>query len=197
MLEQLVDGTLRVVLASGSPRRKALLARMGFPFEVDPMDVDETWPEGRLTSHYEGVMMLSKRKAEAGKMRHQDALVLAADTLVFLDGEPLGKPKSRDEAREMHLRLAGRTHEVVTGVAIGQPNTSEIVTIYESTLVTFGHMIYQHLEAYLDTGSPMDKAGAYGIQDDMSHRFLVRIEGDWDNVMGLPLNRLYQVFIDN
>ena len=191
MLKQLVDGTLRVVLASGSPRRKALLSRMGFPFEVDPVDVDETWPHGHLSSHYEGVMMLSRRKAEAGRMRHPDAFVLAADTLVFLDGEPLGKPVDRQDAWNMHKKLAGRTHEVVTGVAYSYPDVSDISAFYERTRVTFGQLSNDDLNDYLDTESPMDKAGAYGIQDEMSYRFVVGIDGDWNNVIGLPLYRLF------
>ena len=121
-------------------------------------------------------------------------LVLGADTVVVLDSEVLGKPTSKAAARETLGRLAGRSHTVYTGIAL--IHGGRCVTAHEATEVTFGPLAEAEIAAYVATGSPMDKAGAYGIQDDLGSLFISRIEGDYFNVVGLPLHRLYRTLLD-
>ena len=173
-----------LVLASASPRRRDLLARLGLAFDVRPTDADETWPEDLAPGPAAAEVAL--RKARAADV---DALVLAADTVVVLDGDVLGKPADADGAARTLRRLSGRTHEVATGLAL-RLNGRE-TTAYETTRVTFADLSDDEIAAYVATGSPLDKAGSYGIQDDLGAVFVERIEGDYFNVVGLPLRRFY------
>ncbi|MAQ92973.1 MAG: septum formation protein Maf [Rhodothermaceae bacterium] len=174
-----------LVLASASPRRRDLLARLGLTFEVRPSDADETWPEALAPGPAAAAVAL--RKAHATDAA--EALILAADTVVVYEGEILGKPADADEATATLSRLSGQTHEVATGLALrlGDRQT----TAFETTRVTFAPLSPAEIAAYVATGSPMDKAGSYGIQDDLGAVFVDRIEGDYFNVVGLPLRRLY------
>lgn len=175
-----------LVLASASPRRRDLLARLGLAFDVRPSDADETWPADLATGPAAEAVALRKARAVPAP----GALVLAADTVVVLDGEVLGKPAdAREAARTLH-RLSGRTHEVTTGLALrlGDAET----TAHETTRVTFAPLTGAEVEAYVATGSPLDKAGSYGIQDDLGALLVTRVEGDYFNVVGLPLRRLYE-----
>jgi septum formation protein len=174
-----------LVLASASPRRRDLLARLGLTFEVRPSDADETWPLGRLPGPAAAEVAL--RKAHA--VDSPNALVLAADTVVVLDGHVLGKPADAADAVDTLSRLSGRTHEVATGLALRFDGRE--TTAFETTRVTFARLSLAEITAYVASGSPMDKAGAYGIQDDLGAVFVERIEGDYFNVVGLPLRRLY------
>ncbi|MEM1055108.1 MAG: Maf family protein [Bacteroidota bacterium] len=176
------------VLASASPRRRHLLGKLGLSFDVLPSDADETWPEA--TAPGPAVEDLALRKAEAIARDRPEALVLGADTVVVLDGEVLGKPRDESEARATLARLAGRSHTVYTGLALVLGDRR--ATAHEATGVTFGALTEEEILAYVATGSPMDKAGAYGIQDDLGALFVAGVEGDYFNVVGLPLHRLYR-----
>ncbi|HIQ62830.1 MAG: Maf family protein [Christensenellales bacterium] len=169
----------KIWLASGSPRRRELLERMGVSFAVEAANVDETAEGGPR----ETVLAVSRRKAEAVAARHPGETVLAADTVVFCGGI-LGKPRSEAEARDMLKRLSGNWHEVYTGVCVVRDGQTDVRV--EVTRVHFVSLSQADIEAYVATGEPMDKAGAYGIQG-RAGVFIDRIEGCPHNVMGLPL----------
>ena len=172
---------MRLVLASGSPRRRELLSLLGVPFEVVPVDVDESVRRGE--SPVDLVRRLAIDKAEAIAIQ-TNVVVLAADTTVEVAGEILGKPTDADDARRMLRALSGRAHLVHTAVAVrrGQRIHLDVVT----TTVTMGQMTDASIEWYLATGEPMDKAGAYAIQG-AGGAFVAGIEGSASNVVGLPL----------
>lgn len=178
------------VLASGSPRRRRLLSRIGMTFAVDTSDADETPPAGLTPAQV--AEELARRKAEVVAARHPEALTLGADTIVVMNGMILDKPASVEDARRTLRRLAGRTHVVYTGIALVHPPSARAISAHEATRVTFADMDDEEIEAYVASGSPMDKAGAYGIQDDQGALFVRCIEGDYYNVVGLPLHRFYQ-----
>lgn len=180
-----------LILASRSPRRRKLLAQLGLDFEVHPSDLDENATNHRLPEQL--VEQLALEKARAVAARFPEALTLGADTIVVLDGDVLNKPADEAEARAMLRRLSGRTHTVYTGVALVHPASQREVVDYEATEVTFAPLTDAEIDAYVATGSPLDKAGAYGIQDDYGAVFIRRIEGDYYNVVGLPLHRLYRM----
>jgi septum formation protein len=178
--------TAPLVLASASPRRAALLAQLGLAFTVRPSGADETWP-GHLAPG-PAVEEIARRKG-AAVAAPPGALVLASDTVVVLDGDVLGKPADDHEAAAMLRRLSGRTHEVYTGLAL-RHGTRE-ATAHACTRVTFADLSAAEIGAYVATGSPLDKAGAYGIQDDLGALLVERINGEYTNVVGLPLRTLY------
>lgn len=181
---------LSFILASASPRRRALLERLGWPFRVEVSPVEETAPERLIPDDL--VRHLARKKNVPIAARHPEALTLAADTVVALEDDVLGKPADDDEARATLRRLSGRTHVVYTGLALAHPATGRAVTTHEATRVTFGTLTDPEVDAYVATGSPLDKAGSYGIQDDLGALFVERIDGDYYNVVGLPLHRLYR-----
>jgi septum formation protein len=172
----------RLILASGSPRRLELLTRMGLTFTVLAPDVDE-----RVDAPpREAVMILARRKAMAAAEGLTEGVVLAADTLVAVDGEALGKPCDIDDARTMLRRLSGREHEVFTGVCLLDAATGKQALHTERTGVVFRALSDEEIDIYVATGEPMDKAGAYGIQGG-AFRFVTEIHGSFENVMGLPV----------
>lgn len=179
-----------LVLASQSPRRRQLLDRLGIPFTVEPSFAEETLPPDLAPGA--AVEQLASRKAEAVAPHHPGALTLSADTIVVLEGHVLEKPAGPAEARAMLGRLAGRTHTVYTGLALVHPASARHATAHEATAVTFAPLSDEEIGAYVATGSPLDKAGGYGIQDDLGALFITGIEGDYYNVVGLPLHRLYR-----
>ena len=176
---------MELILASASPRRRELLARFGVPFEIDPADGPEIPPAGADAAHT--VTALSAAKAARTALRHPDGLVIGADTVVELDGAILGKPRDEDDAFRMLQALSGHEHRVYTGVTLirGAARLSET----EMTRVFFRKMTDAEIRAYIATGEPMDKAGAYGYQG-VAGLFVERIDGDYFNVVGLPLCRL-------
>ncbi len=178
----------KLILASASPRRREILALSGLPFEVRAGSGEE---QAHGTDPEEIVKELSAGKAaEALKGAEDGDIVIGADTVVSLFGAVLGKPKDEADARSMLRRLQGRAHQVYTGVTVWRKGTGKICTFAERTTVHVGSMSDREIREYIETGEPMDKAGAYGIQG----RFAVyvqRIEGDYQNVVGLPLARLY------
>ena len=179
---------MQIVLASGSPRRRELLALITEEFTVCPVDADETLRPGAPLD--EEVVRLSLTKAQAAQELHPDAVCIGSDTMVTIDGLPLGKPSDEKQAAEMLRRLRGRTHEVLTGLAV-LPPAGEERTLCTRTRVTFRDFAEDELAAYLATGEPLDKAGAYGIQG--RGALLIRgIEGDYYSVMGLPVAPLYE-----
>lgn len=178
-----------LILASGSPRRRQLLEQIGLTFVVRSSDVDESVSPGLTPAQV--VESLSARKGEAVAAEAAPGdLVLSADTVVALDGAILGKPRDRAEAEAMLTALSGRTHQVYTGVTLLQDGRR--LTEHEVTAVTFRPLSPEEIAAYVSTGEPMDKAGAYGIQG-LGALLVERLEGDYFNVMGLPLCRLGQM----
>ena len=183
---------MKLILASGSPRRAELLEKMGLTFQVEPSNTDEILEPG-LTPEQE-VVHLSLGKAKAVAANHpEEAVVLSADTVVELDGEILGKPHSREEAVSMLRRLSGREHRVHTAVRILSPAGSR--SLVSTAEVHFAPMTDREIEWYVSTGEPMDKAGAYGIQG-YACRYITGIRGDYYTVMGLPVQMLYRALCD-
>lgn len=182
---------MAVILASQSPRRKELLGLLGIPFTVRVADIDEHMDPGKPAA--QEVARLSREKALAVE-RQKDDTVIAADTVVVLNGRVLGKPGNPAEAIAMLTALSGNTHEVMTGLTVlkGDRLTSHT----EVTRVRFRELSANEIEAYVATGAPMDKAGSYGIQSDASATFVDRLEGDYYNVVGLPVCRLHQILED-
>lgn len=173
----------RVILASASPRRRELLRLIGIDHEVRPADIDERYlPHETPRAHAE---RLAREKA--GAIHEHGAVTIGSDTIVVVDGDVLGKPRDRAHAAEMLRRLSGRSHVVMTGVAVcwGERTASGL----EEVGVTFRDLGENDIERYIDTGEPMDKAGAYGIQG-FGATIVERVDGDYFAVMGLALNRL-------
>ena len=175
----------RIILASQSPRRRELLTLIGIPHEVQPADLDESLQPGEEpVPHAE---RLARSKAEAIAAREPGAVIVGADTIVVLDGEILGKPATPHEARATLKKLSGRTHTVHTAVAVSRHGRT--VSGVESVEVTFRPLTSAQIDAYIATGEPMDKAGAYGIQG-FGAVIVERVHGDYFAVMGLALGRL-------
>jgi len=200
-----------IVLASASPRRQELLRNAGIAFVVQPADVDETPLAGE--SARACAERLARAKAMAVSQTRPGELVLGADTIVVVDGAILGKPSDADDAVRMLRLLSGRTHEVITGVCLVAPvpgtqysvpsrnapavsaeqdGSREVRTASETTLVTVSEIADDEIRAYVATGEPMDKAGAYAIQGRAS-RWIPRIEGDYSNVVGLPVTLVWRM----
>ncbi len=170
------------IVASASPRRRELLSRAGFGFAVEPSDADESLPEGCAPE--DAVRLLAERKARSVSALHPGIAVLGCDTIVALDGQMLGKPKTEDEAASMLRTLSGNTHTVFTGVCVTNGTHSE--SFVSATDVTFYPLKDETIRAYVATGEPMDKAGAYGIQG-MGSLLVKGFSGDYFTVVGLPL----------
>lgn len=176
-----------VVLASASPRRRDLLSLIGVAHTVKPADIDETYlPHETPRAHAE---RLAREKAIA--IDGGEAVTVGSDTIVVVDGEVLGKPRDRAHAIQMLRRLSGRSHVVMTGVAVAYRR--RVVSGLEEVGVTFRTLSDEDIERYIDTGEPMDKAGAYGIQG-FGATIVTRVDGDYFAVMGLALNRLVGLF---
>ena len=178
----------RFILASQSPRRKELLKRAGYAFEIIVSDVDETMPQEARPG--DAVEILARRKALAVATQHPGAVVLGCDTVVALDDLILGKPATEAEAAEMLRRLSGKTHTVYSGVCVTD-GTRETV-FHTATGVTFYPLSDAAIQSYVATGEPMDKAGAYGIQG-LGCVLVKSISGDYSNVVGLPLSESARV----
>ncbi len=185
---------MKLILASASPRRAEVLRNAGIPFDAVPANVDEARRPSEAAE--ELVSRLAEAKARFAAARAGSsagpALVVGADTTVVVDGLVLGKPASAEDARGMLQRLSGRTHGVITGLAVIRLPDGAICTERETTLVTFGPLSEQKIEDYVASGEPLDKAGAYAIQG-RGGRFVTRVEGCYFNVVGLPLARLYRI----
>lgn len=187
---------MKIILASASPRRRELLQQIGLPFEVCVTDAKE---ETFSSNPAEVVEQLSLRKAQAAASRRgaesaegEPELIIGADTIVACDGRILGKPGDKEEAVCMLKMLQGRKHQVYTGVTLlfrGEEENK--IVFHEASTVEFYPMTEREIREYVDTGEPMDKAGAYGIQG-ICARYIRGIEGDYNNIVGLPVGKLYQ-----
>jgi septum formation protein len=189
---------MALVLASASPRRRELLQNAGIPFIIQPSKIPELPREGEAPQAC--AERLAREKAlDVFRQRPHD-FVLGADTIVIVDGQILGKPRdARDAARMLHL-LAGKTHQVTTGVCLIVPNDKGESAIEdtrsETTLVTMSELNDEDIQSYIATGEPLDKAGAYAIQG-IASRWISRIEGDYFNVVGLPVSLVYRMLREN
>jgi len=175
-----------IVLASASAGRSELLRRTGLPFSADPSDCDETTDASTPGEH---VRLLSLRKARTVAERHPDALVIGADTVIELDGEILGKPGSTSAAEQMLARLAGQFHRLMTGIAVVDSADGRSYCGVETTLVHIRQLSAEQIRAYVASGEPMGKSGSYDIQG-LGATIIDRIEGDFSNVVGLPMAHL-------
>ena len=182
-----------IILASASPRRKKLLEQINLSFRVHPSAVDESYPSD--WSPAEIVCKLALRKAEDIATEYGSSLIIGADTIVTFRNEVLEKPSDANDARRMLVMLSETSHQVYSGVALCKTdsgnNIIDSVTFFEKTDVFFGELNSEMIDRYIETGSPMDKAGGYGIQDDFGAIFVKKIEGDYYNVVGFPLHSFY------
>jgi septum formation protein len=181
---------MKIILASTSPRRKEILSKTDLDFEIHPSDFEED-----MTLDLEPVPLakyLSLGKAQALVDEHPDALIISADTFITFENKKLGKPKTPNDAREMLTLLSGKPHSVITGFAIIHTGTNKIHSDTDESIVYFKNLDPQDIEEYVASGKPLDKAGSYGIQE-IGHVFVDRIEGDYYNIMGLPLDKLIKV----
>lgn len=179
----------KVILASASPRRRELLAGLDIPFEVRPLPgVDESFPSSLQGGDIP--LYISKKKAEAYlSQMAADELVITADTIVWLDGKPLGKPVDAADARRMLEFMSGKSHSVFTGVTI---ITKDVMRSFVAcSRVTFAQLTAEEIEYYIEKYKPMDKAGSYGVQEWIGYIGISGIDGSYFNVMGLPVQRLY------
>jgi len=180
----------RIILASNSPRRKELLSGIDVDYEVHTLsDIDESYPDD--LSKEEVAEFLSRQKANAYlESLEENALLITADTLVVLHGKILGKPLNKEDAKNMLHELSGQTHLVITGVCL--TSKQKQVSFSDKTYVTFGDLTDQEIEYYVEKYNPLDKAGAYGVQEWIGYVGVEKIEGSYFNVMGLPIFKLYR-----
>lgn len=186
----LLNGNYRIVLASQSPRRRQLLEQAGLPFVVRAREVDESYPDD-MPAHEVPVYLAQKKAAAMHEfLEHPDDILLTADSVVILDGTIYGKPTDADDARNILSQLSGRTHQVITGVCLTTAETT--VAFGDLTLVTFATISAEEIEHYIHQYQPYDKAGAYAIQEWIGLCKIEKIEGTYANVMGLPVQRVWQ-----
>ena len=176
-------------LASKSPRRKKLLEQINISFKSFSVDLYEEILDGEKP--IQTVKRLSTHKMKLAEKKITNGIILTADTIVVLKGQIIGKPKSKSDAKKILTLLSGKTHFVYTGYSILNQKNSKRVLDYEKTSVTFHKLSNKMIMDYIETGSPMDKAGAYGIQDDFGAVFVKKINGCYYNVVGLPISKVY------
>jgi len=184
---------LPIILASGSPRRKILLEQMKLPFKVLKVDIDESFKRGEKPITI--VKRLAKNKLDKALETRTGGIFITADTIVVLKGKVIGKPRDKKDAERILKLLSGNTHAVYTGFAVYNSLNGKLIIDYEKTLVKFRKLTIGEIREYISGGSPMDKAGAYGIQDDYGAVFIKNINGCYYNVVGLPLTKLYQALL--
>ena len=188
MLENL--NKYEIVLASNSPRRKELLQRMGVNFKVRTLfGIDESYPDSLRGEDIVCYISRNKAKAYQSSMAPNE-LLITADTIVYVDGEVMGKPKNAEQAKEMLHKLSGKTHQVITGVTIVTAKRTENFGV--TSQVKFTNITDEEINFYVDNYLPFDKAGAYGIQEWIGIKDKKKIKGSYFNVVGLPVQRLYQ-----
>lgn len=184
--------TYRITLASASPRRQELLGRLGFSFETDTVAVDETWPESLYGAGIADYLALLK--ANAYRELDENEILITADTIVWHDGGAMGKPKDEGEARQMLRSLSGTSHEVITSVCFTTLHRQK--TVHEATKVWFAQLREEEIDHYIKNFNPMDKAGAYGIQEWIGLAAVEKIEGSYTNVVGLPTALVYRTLTE-
>ena len=185
----------RLILASASPRRSALLSQIGLTFEIFPSEIEEPLPNKNLSPE-KVTQKLAKLKARVVAKRYTEGVVIGADTLVVFKKTLLGKPKNREDAKSMLSRLSGKTHRVITGVALIDVKNKTETTWSEVTKVCFRELCADEIDNYIESGEAKDKAGAYGIQG-RGAAFVKRIDGCYFNVVGLPLASFVEKLADN
>lgn len=181
----------KLVLASGSPRRAEIMRSVGWEFEKDVPDIDESEREAESPEDY--VQRLAKEKAEMIAARHSSELVLGADTTVVIGGQIIGKPVDTADARRMISMLSGNWHEVLTGVAVASDGTTSVGL--QRTRVKFSTLTDSEIRFLVEKGDPLDKAGAYAVQAQAA-LFIEGIEGDYWNVVGLPISLIYRMIVE-
>ena len=179
----------KVVLASASQRRKVLLKQIGLSFDVVESNIAEIFDPRK--SVQDNVQYIAYQKAASVASSFDNAIIIGADTVVVLGSEILTKPKDADDARRMLMNLSGNVHEVFTGLTLLDCPSNKSLSTFEMTKVKFRTLSSGEIDEYIQSGSPMDKAGAYGIQDDYGAVFVERVEGCFYNVVGFPLARFY------
>ncbi|HOO83097.1 MAG TPA: Maf family protein [Prolixibacteraceae bacterium] len=179
----------KVILASKSPRRRELLSNLGIDFDVVTLDTDESYPTNMPVNEVAAYLAFKKAEPFTAE-KYTSHLIITADTIVCIENEILGKPESREHAFEMLQKLSGNDHKVITGVCISTPKQKKCFT--STTTVHFKTLNNSEIEYYIDNFKPFDKAGAYGIQEWIGYVAVERIEGSYFNVMGLPIQRLYE-----
>lgn len=180
----------KIILASGSPRRKQILEQVGLSFTVEVSDYEEKPIPGVVPSEFVETLSLGKAKAVA--KNHEDGIIIGADTIVVLDNQILGKPKTKEDAKGMLKKLSGNTHSVFTGFTIIDIVNKRTITNHVETKIRFKNLSEEEISAYIETEEPMDKAGAYGVQD-RGALFVEYIEGDYSSVMGLPILKIFEI----
>ncbi len=174
----------KIILASGSPRRKDLLTDAGIKFDIDVSEYEEDMSLD--LSPHELAKYLSLGKAETVAQRHKNAIIVAADTFVVLGNEVLGKPHTEEKAKEMLEKLSGQTHSIVTGFTIIDTETGKIISEAQESKLYFREILPKEIDEYIATGEPLDKAGAYAIQGG-GGKFVKKIDGDYTNIIGIPM----------
>lgn len=177
----------KIILASASPRRKELLEKIGLKFEVEPSDYAEDMRSGLSPAELARAISLEKARVVASK--HKNTVVIAADTFIVFRGKIMGKPGTEAEARRMLMMLRGKPHSVITGFTILDTDRNRVLTKSVETVVHIKNLTSEEIDAYVKSGEPLDKAGAYAIQG-LGSVIVERIEGDYFNVIGLPLSAL-------
>ncbi|HEX3072894.1 MAG TPA: Maf family protein [Ignavibacteriales bacterium] len=186
----MIQTDLPIYLASKSPRRRKLLKLLNIKFKAISVDLDEKIKNGEKP--VDAVKRIASEKLDAARLHLRKGLIITADTVVVIDGKIIGKPKDEADAKRILRKLSGNTHEVFTGFALYNSKTGKKIVDHERTKVTFRKLDDNEIDEYIKSGSPMDKAGAYGIQDDYGAVFIEKISGCYYNVVGLPLARLYK-----
>jgi septum formation protein len=181
--------TYKIILASKSPRRRELLSNLGINFDVITLETDESYPPNMPVNEVAAYLALKKAEPFTAE-KFPSHLIITADTIVCIENEILGKPQNRQHAIEMLKKLSGNDHKVITGVCLSTPNEKKCFT--SSTTVHFRTLSNNEIEYYIDNYMPFDKAGAYGIQEWIGFVAVERIEGSYFNVMGLPIQKLYE-----
>ena len=179
-----------LILGSQSPRRRELMAGLDIPFTCVTIDADESYPASLQAGDIPMYISRAKARAYVCELRDDD-LLITSDTIVWLDGEMLGKPKDEEDARMMLLRLSGKTHEVYTAVCFAD-KSGELETFVDCTRVTFRDLTEGEIDYYLSHYRPLDKAGAYGVQEWIGYVGVTRMDGSYFNVMGFPISRVYE-----
>lgn len=177
-----------IILASKSPRRQELLQMMGIDFKVVLRDVDESYPEGLTPTQI--ALHIAEKKAKAFDAEIQDEIVITADTIVCLEGKILGKPENEAHAFEILSDLSGKRHEVITAVCLLKNH--QLISFYDISEVFFKELSREQIQYYISNYAPMDKAGAYGIQEWIGLVAVEKINGSYSNIVGLPTQRLYE-----
>ena len=189
----MIKTNLPIYLASKSPRRRKLLRQINIEFKSFSVDVEEKIKRGEKPS--QSVKRLAREKLDKAREKVDYGIIITADTIVVLDSKIIGKPENKSEAKKFLKKLSGRVHTVYTGFSVFNSEKELLVTDYEKTLVEFRKLSQNEIDDYIKSGSPLDKAGAYGIQDDFGAVFIKRINGCYYNVVGLPLPKVYQALM--